>query len=335
MEQTNPRNHPIPVYFLLRERTLALDLIGPAEVLRYANRSAEKENKPPLFALHYISAESRIDTSIGLDVTGFAALPQQLPAGAILFLVGCAGSDDDFSSRAARETVAWLRHHVTPLHRLVCICSGAQLAGHAGLLDGRLCTTHHDHLESLRKIAPRAQVLENRIFVEDGHIHTSAGVTAGIDLTLHLVAQIAGHPFAAMIARAMVIYLRRTGTDPQLSPWLAFRNHIHPAIHRVQDAIIGDPSRDWNIAQLTQIACISERHLTRLFREHTGTAIVDYLQRIRIALARELLMQSQLDMERIAEKAGFNSSRQLRRVWKKFEMAPPSRYRAGERGENA
>ncbi|HEX7635712.1 MAG TPA: helix-turn-helix domain-containing protein [Noviherbaspirillum sp.] len=330
MKQTSLRNKPIPVYFLLRERTLALDLIGPAEVLRYANQIAEKENGPPLFALHYISAESRIDTSIGLDVTGFSCLPDQLPPGTILFLVGCAGSDDDFGSRAVREAVAWLRRHVTPLHRLVCICSGAQLAGHAGLLDGRLCTTHHNHFESLRKIAPRAQVLENRIFVEDGHIYTSAGVTAGIDLTLHLVAQIAGHQFAAMIARAMVIYLRRTGTDPQLSPWLAFRNHIHPAIHRVQDAVISDPSRDWNTAQLAQIACISGRHLTRLFREHTGTGIVDYLQRIRIALARELLMQSQFDMERIAEKAGFNSGRQLRRVWKKFETAPPSRYRVDE-----
>lgn len=331
MEQTNSRNHPIPVYFLLRERMLALDLAGPAEVLRFANRSAEKENKPPLFALHYISAESRIDTSIGLDVTGFSALPEQLPVGALVFLVGCAGSDDDFTRCAAQQTVAWLRQHVTPRQRLVCICSGAQLAGHAGLLDERLCTTHHDHLEKLRRIAPRARVLENRIFVEDGHICTSAGVTAGIDLTLHLVAQIAGHPFAAMIARTMVIYLRRAGTDPQLSPWLAFRNHIHPAIHRVQDAIISDPSCDWNIAQLARIACTSERHLTRLFREHTGTGIVDYLQRIRLALARELLTQSRLDMERIAEKAGFNSSRQLRRVWKKFETAPPSRYRAGER----
>lgn len=329
MEQIIPHSQPIPVYFVLRERTLALDLIGPAEVLRYANRQAEKEGRPALFALHYVSAESRIDTSVGLDVTGFTALPERLPDNAIVILVACAGSDNDFSGPAAQATVAWLRRHVTPRHRLLCICTGALLAGFSGLLDGRQCTTHHSHCDDLRNIAPRANVLEDRIFVEDGRIYTSAGVTACIDLTLYLVAQIAGHPFAAAVARNMVIYLRRAGSDPQLSPWLAFRNHLHPAVHRVQDAIIGDPANDWNIAQLAQIACASERHITRLFREHTGTGIVDYIQRIRVALARELLAQSPLDMERVAEKAGFNSSRQLRRVWNKFEAAPPSRYRAG------
>src|SRR4051794_3426550 len=98
MEPISPRCQPIPVYFVLRERTLALDLIGPAEVLRYANRHTEKQGLPPLFALRYVSAEARIDTSIGLDLTGFSGLPELLPADAILLLIGCAGSDDDFSS---------------------------------------------------------------------------------------------------------------------------------------------------------------------------------------------------------------------------------------------
>ena len=169
---------------------------------------------------------------------------------------------------------------------------------------------------------------ENRIFVQDGTVYTSAGVTTGIDLALHVLAQIAGYQFAAAIARKMVVYMRRAGTDPQLSPWLAFRNHLHPAIHRVQDAITGDPASDWNVAQLARVACTSERHLTRLFREHTGTGVVDYLQRIRVTLARELLTQSRLDMESVAERSGFNSSRQLRRIWKKFEAAPPSEYRS-------
>lgn len=333
MEQSSP-TPLLPVYFLLRERTLALDLIGPAEVLRYANRVAEKDGAPPLFALHYISAEARIDMSIGLDLCGFSALPDHLPQEAMLMLIACAGNDDDFSSPCARQAVEWLRRHVTPEHRLVGICTGALLAGHAGLLDGRRCTTHHSHCDDLRRIAPHAQVLENRIFVEDGRIYTSAGVTAGIDLALHLVAQIAGHRFAAAVARIMVIYLRRSGADPQLSPWLAYRNHIHPAVHRVQDAIIGDPARDWSVVQLADIACTSERHLTRLFREHAGTGIVDYLQRIRVALARELLAQSGLDIERVAERAGFNSSRQLRRVWSKFESLPPSRFRDADMDEN-
>lgn len=322
---------PTPVYILLRENTLALDLIGPAEVLRYANRQAEKEGRPALFDLRYISAEARIETSIGLRLTGFSALPKSLPDNAMLMLIGCTGKDDDFSSPAAQASVAWLRRHAKPGQRLLCICTGALLAGYAGLLNGRKCTTHHSHYDDLRRLAPQAQVLENRIFVEDDAVYTSAGVTAGIDLALHVVAQIAGYPFAAAIARTMVIYMRRTGSDPQLSPWLAFRNHLHPAIHRVQDAITSDPSKDWSMPQLAQIACNSERHLTRLFREHTGTGVLDFMQRIRIGLARELLLQSELDIERVAEKAGFNSSRQLRRVWKKFETTSPSDYRAFER----
>lgn len=327
MTQTNPPNRPIPVYFLLREKALALDVAGPAEVLRYANRMAELASQPAPFDLRYVSAEKRIRTSIGLELAGFSALPGRLPANAIVVLSACAGSDDDFDGAATRAAITWLRQQVKPCHRLICICTGALLAAHAGLLDGRQCTTHHEHCDDLRRLAPRAHVLENRIFVEDGPAYTSAGLTAGIDLMLHVVAQIAGHRCSAAVARSMVIYLRRAGADPQLSPWVAFRNHLHPAVHRVQDAIIANPANDWNIARLARIACTSERHLTRLFREHTGTGIVDYLQRIRITLARELLMQSRLDIERVAEKAGFNSTRQLRRVWKRFESASPSQCR--------
>ncbi len=331
----NQPDRPIPVYFLLRKGVLALDLIGPAEVLRYANRQREKNDEPALFDLHYISAEPRIDMSIGLGVTGFSGLPDRVPEDAIIMLIACAGNDDDFESPHARTALAWLGKHVTPEHRLVGICTGALLAGYTGLLDGKQCTTHHSHCDDLRRLAPRAHVLENRIFVQDGNAYTSAGVTAGIDLSMHLVAEIAGHPFAATVARSMVIYMRRAGTDPQLSPWLAFRNHLHPAIHRVQDAVTANPAHDWSIADMAQIACTSERHLTRLFREHTGTSLLDYLQRIRVALARELLTQSQLDMERVAERAGFNSSRQLRRVWKKFEFMPPSQSRADDRKASA
>lgn len=328
MEAIDTAHGAIPVYFLLREQLTALDLTGPAEVFRYANRFAEKSGGAAYFDVRYISAEARVRTSIGLEVAGFSALPDGLPANAMVVLSGCVGDDNDFSGAADQAVVAWLRRHMLPDHTLICICTGALLAGYAGLLDDRQCTTHHSHCGDLQRIAPRAQVLENRIFVEDGSVYTSAGVSTGVDLALHVVAQLAGHACSASIARSLVLYMRRAGSDPQLTPWLAYRNHMHPAVHRVQDAIIGDPSRDWDGARLAQIACVSERHLTRLFREHAGTNLVDYLQRIRIALARELLMQSQLDMERVAERAGFGSSRQLRRIWKKFEASPPSLHRA-------
>ncbi len=320
----------IPVFFLLRESLLTLDVIGPAEVLRYANRFAEQSGRAPYFDLHFISVHREVATSVGLTITGFEDLPAHLPDNAMLVLSGCVGRDDDFSSAADQQVVAWLRKHCTPPpnhHKLVCICTGTLLAGYAGLLGQRKCTTHHSHIKELRGIAPSAEVLENRIFVEDGDLYTSAGVTTGIDLALHLVAQVAGHACSASVARSLVVYMRRTGGDPQLSPWLVARNHLHPAVHRVQNAVIKDPANDWSVARLAEIACTSERHLTRLFREHTGDSLVDYVHRIRIALARDLLAQSPFDMEHVAEKAGFHSSRQLRRVWKKFETHPPSAHR--------
>lgn len=317
----------IPVYFLLRESALTLDLIGPAEVLRYANRFAAQNRRGPYFDLRFISAHEEVATSVGLTMTGFAPLPEQLPDNAMLVLSGCIDKDDDFSNRADQQAVAWLRRQVRPGHKLVCICTGALLAAYAGLLGQARCTTHHSHIAELRHFAPGAEVLENRIFVEDGNIYTSAGVTTGIDLALHLVADFCGHACSASVARSLVVYMRRTGADAQLSPWLAARNHLHPAVHRVQNAVIKDPAQDWSVARLADIACTSERHLTRLFREHTGETLVDYIHRIRIALARDLLAQSPFDMERVAEQAGFHSSRQLRRVWKKFENHTPSAHR--------
>lgn len=329
-ETPMPLSVPIPVYFLLRENTLAIDLVGPAEVFRYANRIAQDEGKSPIFVTHYITGANQVTTSIGLGLTGVLALPEKLQRGAMLVLIGCLGKDDDFSDSSAQATVTWLRGVGAWAHRLLCICTGAILAGHAGLLNGRRCTTHHGHYDDLRRVAPQAHVLENRIFVEDGTVCTSAGVTAGIDLALHVVAEAAGNKLAMAVARKMVIYMRRTGADPQLSPRLAYRNHLHQAVHRVQDAIIDNPTHDWRTDQLAKIACTSERHLTRVFREQTGSSVTDFIHHVRIALARDLLTQSQLSVERIAERAGFGSARQLRRIWKKFEATTPSRFRTIE-----
>jgi transcriptional regulator GlxA family with amidase domain len=166
-------------------------------------------------------------------------------------------------------------------------------------------------------------VLENRLYVEDRGRYTSAGITSGIDLMLHIVGKLTDHACTAAIARNMVVYLRRSGEEPQLSPWLEGRNHIHPAVHRVQDAITADPSKAWTLGGLARLAGASSRHLTRLFHEHTGMSINDYKNRLRVALAHELLTQTRYDMERVAERAGFGSTRQLRRAWGRvFESSP-------------
>ena len=115
--------------------------------------------------------------------------------------------------------------------------------------------------------------------------------------------------------------------DPQISPWLEGRNHLHPALHRVQDAVTADPARAWTMPALAALAATSPRHLARLFHLHAGTTPVDYIQRLRVAMVRELLAHSELTVEQVAGRAGFGSSRHMRRVWGKYNAQPPSQYR--------
>jgi transcriptional regulator GlxA family with amidase domain len=201
------------------------------------------------------------------------------------------------------------------------------LAGRAGLLDGRACTTHYSCCTELALLAPKARILKNRLYVEDGECYSSAGITAGVDLMVHIVSQLTNQSCAVAVARYLVVYLRRSGADPQLSPWLEGHNHIHPAVHRVQDAITSDPTKSWTLSRLAKIAGAGTRHLSRLFNENVGMSIKDYSNRRRVALAKELLSETSLDMERVAERVGYASSRQLRRAWRRIYPTAPRQAR--------
>jgi transcriptional regulator GlxA family with amidase domain len=315
----------IPIYFVLTPRTVLLDVAGPMEVLRRANLLQQRVR----FEVCYVSPARKLRTSIGVTLADIAGLPRTLPHDAMVVVGGSADTLIDgagaipLDAEHEEKIVAWLRATIRRGQRLVTICSGALLAGRAGLLDGYTCTTHHMSCEELSAAAPNAKVLENRLYVEDGERLSSAGITAGIDLMLHIVAQEIDPACALAVARYLVVYLRRSGSDPQLSPWLEGRNHIHPSVHRVQDAIAGDPARAWPARTLARIANTSPRHLSRLFHEHTGMHLADYRNRLRAALARELIGQTRLDMERVAERAGFASTRQFRRVWRQlYETSP-------------
>ncbi|WP_248749280.1 helix-turn-helix domain-containing protein [Pseudomonas sp. MWU15-20650] len=317
----------VPVLFVLLPNVLMLDLAGPAEVLRLA---AQVDDPAAIdFDLQYVSPVPALHTSIGLPLTGLAPLPPTLAPGTLVVLVGSTSNVSTarrqaFDSANDRLT-QWLQRVFAPsAERLLCVCSGALSAARAGLLDGRQCTTHHALCATLQAMAPKARVLENRLYVTDGRVSCSAGVTAGIDLMLHLVAELAGPRLACAVARDMVVYMRRSGADPQLSPWITGRNHLHPAVHRVQDAVTAAPGDAWTVTRMAGLACTSSRHLARLFHEHVGISPLDYLHTLRLAVARELLAESSLGIETIAERAGFGSARHLRRIWRKYETGTPS-----------
>jgi transcriptional regulator GlxA family with amidase domain len=309
------------VVFVVLSNVVLLDVAGPADAFRAANNRV-----PGSYRLRFVAPQPQVTAAVGLSFSGLEPLPARFAPGTLLLLTGLAGSGVDAGEPATRRVIEWLRSCARP-ELLLCVCAGSVLAAHAGLLAGHECTTHHAHLAELRSVEPHARVLENRVFVEDGAVFTSAGVTAGLDLALHVIGQQLGPRVAADIARDLVVYRRRAGADPALSPWVMHRNHLHPAVHRVQDAVARDPAARWSAAELSAVACTSPRNLARLFAEHAHCSPLDYVQLIRFALARELVTQSRLDLERVATRAGFHSAQHLRRVWSRWETRPPSAFR--------
>lgn len=311
----------IDVFFLLLPGSLILDWAGPAEALRIANQALAARGLPPRFRLHFVGPRAEPATSVGVQVAGVAPLPAALPDPSWLVLVGMPGEAIDVRTPQAREAIDWLARWKAGQGglRLVTICAGALLAAHAGLLRGYRATTHHQHLEELRSAGAGCDVVTNRVFVIDRALASSAGITTGIDLALHLVAGECGPAIAAEVAQTMVVALRRGPEDPELSPFLAYRNHIHPVLHRVQDAVGADPQDAWSVPRMAAVGHTSPRHLTRLFLEHAGIAPLQYLRRIRLAVAQAALASGR-NVTQAAELAGFSSDTQLRRAWHQFGL---------------
>ncbi len=317
---------PIEVLFALLPDSLALDWAGPAEALRMANQVLQTQGQPPRFVLRFVGPQPETRSSVGLQLSGLEPLPQALSEPTWLVLVGQMGDTIPVHSDATQTLLHWLRGLRLQRQRLelMTVCAGSVLAAHAGLLAGHRATTHHHHLAELQATEPRCQVVENRVFVEDAPVYSSAGVSTGIDLMLHRIAQLCGEPVAAQVAQSMVVALRRGPHDPQLSPFLSYRNHLHPALHRVQDAVSSQPTSVWHLASMAAVACTSPRHLTRLFMEHAGIAPLHYLRRIRLAVAQTAL-QSGHNVTQAAALAGFSSDTQLRRAWHQLgETGTPS-----------
>jgi transcriptional regulator GlxA family with amidase domain len=311
----------IDVLFVIVPHSLALDIAGPAEAFRLANQHRERLGQSPRFRLRFCGPVEKLPTSVGLSLAQLEPLPARLGAPTWVVVVGQPTAHVRQVTPAISRTAQWLHQtlHASLLderspHRLVTICSGTLLAARAGLLASRRCTTHHELLQMLRALAPRAHVIDNRVFVIDRSIASSAGITAGIDVALHLVAEECGEALAASVAEDMVVYLRRSPRDPELSPFHMHRRHLHPAVHRVQDAMIAAPEREWDMTSLAALANSTERHLLRLFMSHACVSPLNFLRSIRLERAKQALEHG-ATVTRAAEVAGFSSGLQLRRAW--------------------
>lgn len=310
----------VELVFVLPRGSLILDWAGPAEAFRIANQEVRRGGPPrrqDAFAMRFVAPAPSAQASVGALIAGLQPLPEQLPEPAWVIVVGRTGTGDEPADEAeARAVVQWLRRvrPGRPGLRLVTVCAGALLAADAGLLAGRRVTTHHLDIEPLLAGHPGVKVERDRVFVRDGEVWSSAGVSCGIDLALHLVSEHCGAVVAARVAQRMAVALRRGPEDPQLSPFLAHRQHLNARLHGVQDAVSRAPREDWTAERMAQLVHTTPRTLNRLFAAHAGTTPLAYVRGIRIALARAALAAGS-SVAQAAETAGFSSDLQLRRAW--------------------
>lgn len=317
----NPRKTPIDLLFVIAPHALLLDIAGPAEAFRLANLRLTDRKQPPRFRLRFAAPAATTPTSVGLPLAELEPLPKSVSDSTWVIVAGQPSVHACQLSPGVHAIAQWLRRVLLePLadpdtdNRLVTVCSGSLIAARAGLMDGRQCTTHHDLLALLRSLAPRAQVMDNRVFVIDGPVASSAGVTAGIDLALHLIAAECGEALAAGVAEDLVVYLRRSHHDPELSPFLVNRRHVHSAVHRVQEAISTEPERDWTMPEMARVGHVTQRHLLRLFLRHAHVSPLQFLRAVRLERARQLIERG-TGIGRAAEEAGFRSALHMRRAW--------------------
>ncbi|WP_443070999.1 GlxA family transcriptional regulator [Streptomyces sp. YIM 132580] len=231
-------------------------------------------------------------------------------------------------SRAAHpELTDWLRAHAPRAERLVSVCTGALLLARAGLLDGHRVTTHWAFCEQLARDFPDVRVDPDPIFVRDGRLATSAGVTAGIDLALALVEEDHGRDLALTVARHLVVFLRRPGNQAQFSAQLSAQTAQREPLREVQHWITQHPDADLAVEALAARARLSPRHFARAFRAETGTTPGRYVDRVRLEHARRLLEDTSEPVERIARASGYGTPEAMRRAFVKALATAPAEYR--------
>ena len=302
----------------------ALDLTGPWEVLHGANDVLDAmAPHRPRYRLSLCSVDGRtITTESGL---GIATRPvADAPRPHTLLIPGGSGSRAAIEHAALVEVVAGLARCA---ERIVTVCSGAFVAAAAGLCDGRRVATHWARADALQRRFPSVTVDSEPIYVRDGDLWSSAGVTAGIDLALALVEHDHSADVAQVVARWLVMFLRRPGGQTQFAaPVWSERAELEP-VRQAQDIVDTEPGGDHRIGVLASRVGMSERHFTRCFTEQTGTTPAQYVAAVRVEAARRDLESTTLTVDAIAHRCGFGSAETMRRTFARRLGVSPDQYR--------
>ena len=331
---------PRLITFLVFPDFQILDLTGPLEVFAQADRK-----RPGSYTVRTVALDpGPVIASCGLPI--LAESPKRVngdsspdegsedtaaatatASAAIDTLVVVGGRGTSGALRDPRYA-QWIRRAAAEARRTASVCSGAFLLAEAGLLDGRRATTHWDACGRLAARYPAVRVDPEPIFVRDGSVWTSAGVTAGIDLALALVEADHGAELSRAVARQLVVFVQRPGGQTQFSAQLAAQRPSREPLRRLQSFIAEHPDADLSVPALATLAGMSERHLTRVFREQTGTSPAAHVEAVRVETARRLLETTTDSLDRVARASGFGTTATMHRAFRRTVRVTPGEYRA-------
>ena len=298
-----------------------LDLIGPVEVLHAAG---DELGHPAYRLLVTASARGPVATASGITMAADWSIDEHDEHIDTLMVVG---GDGTYGAVVDDHLVSHVARLARGARRVTSVCSGAFVLAQAGLLDGRRATTHWRVCDLLASSYPSVQVEPDPIYVRDGNVYTSAGVTAGMDLALALVEEDHGRDVALAIARRMVLFLRRPGNQSQFSAPLQAQAAEHDGIRAALHHVVEHPDADCSVAALARVALMSERNFARCFTTEVGVTPARYVERVRTETARRLLEEGDLGVEAIAGAAGFGTAETMRRTFLRLLRTSPTEYR--------
>lgn len=303
-----------------------LDIAGPLEVFSKATDYINTyiQNTEETYTLHVLSITSSkiIKTSSGLPIICEGTVKSIDYEVDTVLVAGNAPEDI-----VIQETLNWLSQHANTIRRVGSICAGAFILAKAGILNGKRATTHWRVCEKLAKCYPEVKVESDPIFVKDGNVYTSAGISTGMDLALAMVEEDYGRDIALAVARQLVLYLKRPGNQSQFSIMLTHQKVDYQPIRDIQDWIIEHLDEDLTVEILAEKASMSPRNFARVFIRESGITPAKYIEKLRLETARRRLEETKLTLDEISNECGVGNADALRRLFLRHMKTTPSDYR--------
>ncbi len=306
-----------------------LDACGPMEVFSFANDALEMlgiiKSSEKAYTMSFI-AEQRgyVQTSSGLKLLadyGFDEIGDNIDT---LMIAGMNRVLDVFKDV---KLIEFLKIMASKTRRMVSICTGALIFAESGLLNGRRATTHWYFCDYLASRYQNVSVEADKIFIRDGNVYTSGGVTAGMDLALSLVEEDWGSQIASRTARGMLVFMRRPGGQSQFSSYILNEAKTRKDFRELQAWIVNNPFAELSVEQLAERMAMSPRNFSRIFCQEVGVSPAKFVERVRLEAARNRIVQSDLPMENVATDCGFSNAEQMRRSFLRVFKITPQEYR--------